>query len=127
MPAQLFRITRNYVTTRFGGRLLDVDYDFSYDPATCAFSFLGGTPTSTGYTIGGTGPTWVTVVRQIANAKAECAAPAGTCKKTITVHLRIRETWSLTVPLVGTFVVRTSRIIVNRQLRFATPCTAACC
>ena len=127
MVAQVFTITRNYVTTRFGGRLLDVDYDFSFDPDNCDFKFLGGTPSSTGYTFGGTGPTWTTTVRQFANATAPCETPPDTCKKTISVHLRIRETISLTIPLIGTFIVRPSRVIVNRQLRFATQCRQNCC
>ncbi len=127
MPAGLVRITRNYITTRLGGRLLDVDYDFSFDPATCALTFLGATPTSTGYTIGGTGPTWVTTVRQFDAATVECETPANTCKKTISLHLTIRETWNLTVPLVGAFTVRTSRIIADKRLRFATQCSEKCC
>ncbi len=127
MPAQLVTITRNYITTRFGGSLLAVDYDFRWDAVNCTFTFLGGTPTATGYTVGGTGPTWVTRVREVSSGKVECESPANTCKKTITVNVQIRETWNLTIPLVGTFVVRSSRLIINRNLRFATQCLPQCC
>ena len=127
MPAQLVTISRTFITTRLGGSLLAVDLDFRIDTDDCSFTFLRGTPTSLGYTVGGTGPSWVTRFNEVSSNTVECAAPPETCKKTITVNVQVRETWNLTIPLVGTFVVRTSRLIINRNLRFATQCLPQCC
>lgn len=127
MARQLVTISRNFITTRLGGNLLAVDFDFIYDGADCTFKFVKGTPTSAGYTFGGTGPTWTTRVTEVSSNKVECEAPPNTCKKTITINVQIRETWSLTIPLIATFVIRTSRVIINRNLRYATQCMPACC
>lgn len=127
MARQLVTVTRNFITTRIGGNLLDIDFDFIFDDEDCTFQFKGGTPTSSGYTFGGTGPTWTTRVTEVASSTVECEDPPNTCKKTITVNVQIRETWSFTLPLIATFVIRQSRVIINRNLRFATWCLSQCC
>lgn len=126
MPAQLVTVTRTFITTRFGGSLLEIDFDFRFNDNDCSFAFVRATPTASGYTIGGTGPSWVTRVNEVSSSTVQCETPA-TCKKTITLNVQVRETWNLLVPLVGVFVVRNSRRIINRNLRFATPCLPQCC